>query len=59
MQIGKMRLDLEALARGRHADTALENLPIKCVACGGRKFTVEVKYVAPVVGRTKEEPSKG
>ena len=56
---GKTRLDVETLARGRHADTALESLPIKCVSCGGRTFTVEIKYVAPSVGRTKEEPSKG
>jgi hypothetical protein len=43
-----MRLDLEALARGRHADTALDNLPIKCAACGGRKFTVGIEYVDPL-----------
>jgi hypothetical protein len=45
---GQMRLDLKTLARGRHADTALENLPIKCAACGGRKFTVAIEYVDPL-----------
>jgi hypothetical protein len=38
-----MRLDLETLARGRHADTALDKLPFKCTACGGRTFTVSIK----------------
>jgi hypothetical protein len=57
---GKMRLDLETLARGRHADTALENLPIKCAACGSRKFTVTIEYVDPLQsGRTSAQAIQG
>jgi hypothetical protein len=57
---GKMILDLEALSRGRHADTALDRLPFRCVACAGREFTVKVEYVGtPQRRKPGRKPSKG
>jgi hypothetical protein len=50
---GRMGLDLKTLARGRHADTALDDLPIKCTVCSSRQFTVEIEYIDP---RQKPKP---
>jgi hypothetical protein len=41
----KITLDLEALVKGRHADTPLIELPLKCTACLGRRFHISVEYV--------------
>jgi hypothetical protein len=39
-------LDLKVLA-GRHADTPLIRLPLRCRRCGSRAFRVLVSGVAP------------
>jgi hypothetical protein len=40
-----VELDLIALAGGRHADTPLIGLPLKCSECGSATFSISVRYI--------------